>query len=85
MLLNARCCFRKSLSLAWAIEKGFVFSDFQSSFPLPKVKYFDFENVLPGHYIAYVSVLGEGWHTKKEELSVTTHMKFIFLELVHKK
>jgi hypothetical protein len=59
--------------------------DFQSSFPLPKVKYFDFENVLPGHYIAYVSVLGEGWYTKKEELSVTTHMKFIFLELVHKK
>jgi len=59
--------------------------DFQSSFPLPKVKYFDFENVLPGHYVAYVSVLGQGWYTKKEEVIVTTHMKFISLELLHKK
>jgi hypothetical protein len=32
--------------------------DLQSSFPLPKVKYFNFENVLPGRYIAYVSVMG---------------------------
>jgi len=59
--------------------------DFQSSFPLPKVKYFDFENVLPGRYVAYVSVLGQGWFTKKEEVSVTAHMKFISLELLHKK
>lgn len=59
--------------------------DFQSAFPLPKVKYFDFENVLAGRYFAYVSVLGQGWYTKKEEVSVTTHMKFISLELVHKK
>jgi hypothetical protein len=59
--------------------------DFQSSFPLPKVKYFNFENVLPGRYIAYVSVFGRGWYTKKEELNVTTHMKFISLELMHKK
>jgi hypothetical protein len=59
--------------------------DFQSYFPLPKVKYFDFENVLPGRYMAYVSVLGQGWYTQKEEVSVTTHMKFISLQLVHKK
>ena len=59
--------------------------DFQSSFPLPKVKYFDFENVLPGRYMTYVSVLGQGWYTKKEEVNVTTHMKFISLQLVHKK
>ena len=59
--------------------------DFQTLFLLPKVKYFDFESVLPGRYIAYVSVLGQGWYMKKEEVSVTTHMKFISLELVHKK
>jgi len=60
--------------------------DFQGSFPLPKVKYFDFENVLPGRYIAYVSVAGQGrWYTKKEEVIVATHMKFISLELFHKK
>jgi hypothetical protein len=60
--------------------------DFQGSFPLPKVKYFDFENVLPGRYIAYVSVLGQGrWYTKKEEVNVANHMEFISLELFHKK
>jgi len=59
--------------------------DFQRFFPLLKVKYFNFENVLPGRYIAYASVAGRGWYTKKEEVSVTTHMKFISLELVHKK
>jgi len=59
--------------------------DFQGSFPLSKVKYFNLENVLPGRYFAYVSVLGQGWYTKKEEVFVTTHMKFISLELVHKK
>lgn len=59
--------------------------DFQGSFPLPKVKYFNLENVLPGRYFAYVSVLSRGWYTRKEEVNVTTHMKFISLELVHKK
>ena len=59
--------------------------NFEGSFPLPKMKYFDFENVLPGRYLAYVSVVGQGWYTKKEELSVTTHMRFISLQLMHKK
>jgi hypothetical protein len=58
---------------------------FQGSFPLPNVKYFNFENVLPGRYVAYASVLGQGWYMKKEEVNVTTHMKFISLELLHKK
>ncbi len=57
--------------------------DFEGSFPLPKVKYFDIENVLPGRYLAYVSVLGQGWYTKKEIVNVTTHSKFISLELEH--
>jgi hypothetical protein len=58
--------------------------DFRSAFPLPKVKYFNFENVLPGRYLAYVSVSGRGWYAKKEEVTVTNHMKFIWLELLHK-
>jgi hypothetical protein len=40
---------------------------------------------LPGRYFAYVSVLGQGWFTKKEEVIVNTHMKFISLELTHRK
>jgi hypothetical protein len=59
--------------------------DFESSSALPKIKYFHFENVPPGRYTAYVSMLGQGWHTKKEEVNVTDHMKFISLELVHQK
>lgn len=58
--------------------------DFQGSFPLPKTRYFHFEDVLPGRYAAYVSVLGQGWFTRKVEVNVTTHMKFISVELVHK-
>ena len=57
--------------------------NFESAFPRLRVKYFDFENVLPGRYLAYVSVFGQGWYTKKEEVNVTTHMKFISLQLVH--
>lgn len=60
--------------------------DFQGSSPLPKVRYFNFENVLPGRYIAYASVVGRGWwYTKKVEVIAMTHMKFISLQLVHKK
>jgi hypothetical protein len=59
--------------------------DFQSTLPFPKTKYFSFENVLPGRYTAYVSILGHGWYMKKEEVSVTTHSKFIFLQLEHRK
>jgi hypothetical protein len=58
---------------------------FGGSFPLPNVKYFNFENVLPGRYAAYASVLGQGWYMKKAEVNVTTHMKFISLELLYKK
>jgi hypothetical protein len=59
--------------------------DFETSSAFPKIKYFHFENVPPGRYTAYVSMLGLGWHTKKEEVIVTDHMKFISLELVHQK
>jgi hypothetical protein len=58
--------------------------DFQGSFPLPNTRYFHFDDVLPGHYAALVSVLGRGWLTRKVEVNVTTHMKFISLELIHK-
>ena len=59
--------------------------DFEGSLPLPKVKFFHFGNVLPGRYIASVSVFGGGWYTEKQEVIVTSHMKFIALKLVHKK
>jgi hypothetical protein len=59
--------------------------DFEGSSAFPKLKYYRFENVLPGRYTAYVSGLGSGWYTRKEEVSVTTHMKFISLDLFHQK
>ena len=58
--------------------------DFKSFRPLPRVKYFHFDNVLPGRYIALVSGPGPGWFTRKVDVIVSTHMKFISLELVHK-
>jgi hypothetical protein len=57
--------------------------DFRGSFPLPKVKYFAFENVLPGRYMACAFASGRGWLTRKVEVNVTTHAKLIFLELKH--
>jgi len=59
--------------------------DFQGSFPRPKTRFFKFEKVVSGRYIAYTSVFGKGWLTKKVDVNVTTHMKFISLQLVHKK
>ena len=59
--------------------------DFRGSFPLPKVKYFTFGNVLPGRYIAYAFASGRGWFTKIVDVNVTTHAKLIFLELKHTK
>ncbi len=59
--------------------------DFQGLFPVWKARFFKFENLVPGRYIAYASVSGEGWVTKKVDVDVSTHMKFISLELVHKK
>lgn len=58
--------------------------DLQGSFLFPKTKYFNFENVLPGRYGVYVSLFRRGWFTKKVEVNVSTHMRFISLELVHK-
>ena len=59
--------------------------DFQGIFPLPKVRFFRIANVLPGRYFAYVSFLGKDWFTRKVEVNVADHTKFISLELVHKK
>ncbi|HEV2173786.1 MAG TPA: hypothetical protein VGR71_09475, partial [Nitrospira sp.] len=59
--------------------------DFSTSLPLPRTKYFSFSNVLPGRYVVYVSVIGQGWQTKKVEVNVTTSSRIIFLELSHKK
>jgi hypothetical protein len=60
--------------------------NFQSAFPLPRVKYFTFGDVLPGRYTAYISYpVGLDWSTSKVDVDVTTHMKFFFLDLVHRK
>jgi hypothetical protein len=58
--------------------------DFEGAFPLPKVKYFNLEDVLPGRYVAYVSAPGQGWFTRKLEVTVSTHSKIILMEFVHK-
>lgn len=59
--------------------------NFGKWFPLPRTKYFNFEGVLPGRYLAYASVPLKGWLTKVVEIDVSNHMKFITLELIHKK
>jgi hypothetical protein len=58
--------------------------DFQSIFPTPSVRYFHFDKVVPGRYLALVVGPGPGWFTKKVDVTVASHMKFISLELVHK-
>jgi hypothetical protein len=57
----------------------------KATFILPKLAYFKFDNVVPGHYAACVLVPGPGWMTRKADVNVTSHMKFISLELVRKK
>lgn len=59
--------------------------DFSTSVPLPKTKYFSFEHVAPGRYFVWINVMRKGWYTKKTEVTVTNHSKFITLELIHQK
>ena len=54
-------------------------------FILPKLGYFKFTDVVPGRYIVCIDAPGPGWMTRKVEVAVTTHMKFIDIELVRKK
>ncbi len=58
---------------------------FDSPFPLSNVKYFHFDDVLPGRYVVYPSVMGQGWFTRKVEVNVTNSLNAVFLELTHKK
>ncbi len=61
----------------WYSEKvGFI---------LPRLGYFKFENVVPGHYYAFVQIDEPAWMTRKTEVNVTNHMKFISLELARTK
>jgi hypothetical protein len=52
---------------------------------LPRLGYFKFDNVVPGQYAACVQAPGPGWMTKRVDVSVTSHMKFIMLDLIRKK
>jgi hypothetical protein len=51
---------------------------------LPRVKYFKFDNVVPGRYFVFVQTRA-GWVTRKVVVDVTTHPKFISVDLVRKK
>ena len=66
-------------SLGYSTEVDF------DTIPLPKIKYFSIDGVLPGRYVAFVSGPGRGWFVEKTEFTVSTHGKFIFLKLVHQK
>jgi hypothetical protein len=57
----------------------------KATFFLPKLGYFAFDDVVPGHYAACVLAPGPGWLTRKVDVNVTTHMKLISLDLVHEK
>jgi len=57
----------------------------KATFLLPKLGYFAFDDVVPGHYAACVLGPGPGWLTRKVDVYVTTHMKLISLDLVHEK
>lgn len=58
--------------------------DFEGLLIRPRFKYFHFDKVLPGRYIAFASGPSPDWFTKQVDLTVSTHSKFISLELIHK-
>jgi hypothetical protein len=57
----------------------------RASFLLPRLGYFRFDHVVPGRYVAWIAGPGDGWLMRKVEVDVTSHMKFISLDLVRKK
>ena len=59
--------------------------DLEGRFPLPKTKFFKFDNVLPGRYVAWVSGVGTNWFIRKVEVDVTTPTKFFSLDLSNRK
>lgn len=50
---------------------------------LPKLLYFKFDNVVPGRYFGFVQDRA-GWMSRKVVVDVTTHSKFISVDLVRK-
>lgn len=51
---------------------------------VPKLGYFKFENVIPGRYFVSVQT-GACWMSRKVVVDVTTHSKFVSVDLVGKK
>ena len=47
--------------------------------------YFHLDDVLPGHYAVFATTYTDGWFTKRVDLTVSSHSKFIFVDLIHKK
>jgi len=50
---------------------------------LPKLGYFKFENVVPGRHFVFVGHWG--WMSRKTTVDVTSHSKFIAVDLVRRK
>lgn len=63
------------------MEAGVGGTSKKATFVLPRLGYFKFEDVVPGHYAACV-LAGPGWLTKKAEVDETKRMKFFSLDLV---
>jgi hypothetical protein len=59
--------------------------DFSGRFPLPRLKYFSFGEVVPGRYLAYAVAPGRNCLTRIVEVNVARHSKLVFLELKHTK
>ncbi len=59
--------------------------DVQSFFLVPRTRYFKFDHVVPGRYTVALFARSKTWKIRKVEVNVTTHSKFVLLELVHKK
>lgn len=50
-------------------------------FPLPKTRYFSFDNVLPGQYVAFAFARVGGYLTSVAHVEVTSHSKVVALSL----
>lgn len=58
--------------------------DFRGLFPLPRIKYFSFEDVPPGRYIACALTSNQDLFTRVASVNVTNHSKLVWLELRHR-
>ena len=58
--------------------------EFGGWFPLSRVRYFAFDSVLPGRYVACTQAPGSGWLTTKVEIDVRSSSRTVVLDLLRK-